>query len=679
MDITSAILAVILLSAAVACAEAQIPPEGPPIKWDDPLTMEQVPEKLMRPYSGPSNPGVDCSTLDGKVMAGYQGWFACEGDGAQRGWFHWEGNGGFEPGRLSVDYWPDVSELDKDELFETKFRHKDGRTAYVFSSYKRKTVLRHVKWMRDYGIDGVYIQRFTAEVSRPLGLRQATTVIKHVREGAHLYGRTYAVMYDTGFDEKSIQRMLDDMEDLRDCMGLFKDAKYLKHDGKPVIAIWGLGFSHRKGDSGQIFEFFRRLKEMGFTTLAGVPIDWRRQARETSGFKDILQYVDIISPWATGSYDSNSFPDVPAKRWAPDREWCAREKKDYLPVLFPGFSWHNMYPYDKLDRIPRQGGWFFWQQFLAAKKAGIRMVYVAMFDEVDEGTAVFKVTNDPPEGRFLTYEGLPSDHYLRLMGAGTRLIRGDEEVNFDLVPRLEYFKGNATLSEDRLKELKERFKKLPIGIVQDGAGRSIRWINDNGFAKLKEVNWEDMLDEKRFNPDTYPLVVNGGGEGFQDTVKEKGDVISALRKYLRAGGMLVCMTDGVFPFYYPGEGKAAAALGVPAGMEFEELKDSARASFAVDTKRLNGLPAGIRLKKKPDGWRPARPELPGKLDTYLPLIRLVDDGGKYYGDAAAYVEYKSGELEGARVLYLWANTVQQIEADDLYYALFGFISDVVKK
>ena len=49
-----------------------------------------------------------------------------------------------------------------------------------------------------------------------------------------------------------------------------------------------------------------------------------------------------------------------------------------------------------------------------------------MFDEVDEGTAIYKVANVTPVGRyFVTYEGLPSDYYLRLTGAATRMIRGD--------------------------------------------------------------------------------------------------------------------------------------------------------------------------------------------------------------------------------------------------------------
>jgi len=52
-----------------------------------------------------------------------------------------------------------------------------------------------------------------------------------------------------------------------------------------------------------------------------------------------------------------------------------------------------------------------------------------MFDEVDEGTAIFKVTNTPPsQAHFVTFEGLPSDWYLRLVGEGTRLLREKRPV-----------------------------------------------------------------------------------------------------------------------------------------------------------------------------------------------------------------------------------------------------------
>jgi len=32
---------------------------------------------------------VDATTIRGKVMCGYQGWFRCPGDAANMGWVHW--------------------------------------------------------------------------------------------------------------------------------------------------------------------------------------------------------------------------------------------------------------------------------------------------------------------------------------------------------------------------------------------------------------------------------------------------------------------------------------------------------------------------------------------------------------------------------------------------------------
>ena len=78
-----------------------------------------------------------------------------------------------------------------------------------------------------------------------------------------------------------------------------------------------------------------------------------------------------------------------------------------------------------------------WQQAVEAKRAGAEMTYVAMFDEVDEGTAIFKASNQPPvgESEFMTYEGLPPDHYLWLTGEIGKMLRRSGGTDFSLPKR----------------------------------------------------------------------------------------------------------------------------------------------------------------------------------------------------------------------------------------------------
>ncbi|MDB6138363.1 MAG: hypothetical protein JWO94_1435 [Verrucomicrobiaceae bacterium] len=396
--------------------------------------LEATIAKTMVPYTGKSVPGIDPSTLTGKVMCGYQGWFNCEGDGANRSWVHWtKGKGIPSPANVKVDLWPDVSELGADEKFDTAFHHRDGSTAQVFSSYQKPTVLRHFQWMRDYGIDGVFVQRFVAGARSPSFQLHNNAVLANCREGANLHGRTYALMYDlSGLGADKIDEVMDDWRNLRTRMRLCDDPAYLHYKGKPVVAVWGIGFNDKRAytldDCRRLIEF---LKKDGCTVMIGVPTYWREQKNDTvtdASLHDIMALADIISPWTVGRFGSVAQAAKHAEKVVrPDIAWCADHHLDYLPVLFPGFSWQNMY--GSKNAIPRLKGEFMWAQFRALKQAGAGMLYVAMFDEVDEGTAIFKCTNDvPTESPFVTYEGLSPDYYLKLTGAGGKMLRGELPV-----------------------------------------------------------------------------------------------------------------------------------------------------------------------------------------------------------------------------------------------------------
>ena len=153
----------------------------------------------LAPYNGPTARGVDTSTLTGKVMVGYQGWFNCEGDGADLGWTHWAKNRAkiLTPENVSVDLWPDVSEFAPEELFTTGFQLSSGKPAAVFSSFRRETVLRHFRWMREHGLDGTFVQRFANGLEKGPVTHPKDVVLANCRdEAANCEGRAYAVMYD---------------------------------------------------------------------------------------------------------------------------------------------------------------------------------------------------------------------------------------------------------------------------------------------------------------------------------------------------------------------------------------------------------------------------------------------------------------------------------------------------
>lgn len=429
-------LAVVALGLACARPSGQA---GQGVDSPAGLTREQVIAQTMKPYDGSRVKGVDPSTLTGKVMCGYQGWYTCPGDGSDRGWFHW-GSSGFGPGNCSIDLWPDVSELDQEEKYPTPFTHADGSTAYAFSSYNRKTVLRHFAWMRDYGIDGVFVQRFAVQTFTPVALNHLNTVLASCREGANRYGRTYAVMYDlSGLGAGQMERVIEDWKLLVDRMKLTRDpadGAYLHHRGRPVVGVWGIGFNDNRRytleECAKLVDFLKNDKEYGgCTVMIGVPTGWRTldlDALPDRTLRRIALEADIISPWTVGRYRSpQEAREYARTRLKADLAWCRTRGKDYLPVVFPGFSWHNMIPSSKLNVIPRLKGRFLWEQYAADVESGATMVYQAMFDELDEGTAILKCTNDPPVGAssFITYEGLPSDHYLWLAGQGGRLLRGE--------------------------------------------------------------------------------------------------------------------------------------------------------------------------------------------------------------------------------------------------------------
>jgi hypothetical protein len=388
---------------------------------------------------------VDASTLDGKVLFGYQGWFNCAGDGApENGWRSWA-RGVPSAETLTVDMYPDLSEFDRDELCAVPGMTIGGKQAYLSSAWNPKTVSRHFRWMKEYGLDGVLIQRFVTNIARKRA--SGDVVLKNILKAAAESGRVIAIEYDvTGSNLATFaDTMKEDWKYLVDDLKVTAHPGYLRHKGKPVLSIWGPGLHedrhvpHDPAVALQMIEWFRAQapEKYRVTYMGGTPSRWRtltNDARPEPGWSGVYQSMDVVQPWTPGRYRNSESVD----KWkddmlVPDLALAKKNQQIYMPVVFPGFSWYNLKRESTKNAIPRNRGEFIWRQAYNAKVAGATVLKIAMFDEVNEGTAMFKIAarrqDAPDQGYWLTLDAdgtaLPSDWYLRIAGEITRMFHGE--------------------------------------------------------------------------------------------------------------------------------------------------------------------------------------------------------------------------------------------------------------
>ncbi|MGN6554793.1 MAG: glycoside hydrolase family 71/99-like protein [Verrucomicrobiota bacterium] len=397
------------------------------------------------------SPASQFPSYEGRIMCGYQGWFRAEGDGSERGWAHYGAKGEFGPVNCTVDLWPDVSEYAK--TYPTSFKLGDGSAAPVFSSWDESTVELHFRWMRNYGIDGVFMQRFYGATRTEKSRAENRVILGHALKASQKYGRALAVMYDlSGLNPgEDCESIIQDWKELVDDLKLTSQGTnqtYLYHRGKPLVAIWGLGFPDRpyKIRNIGIEKLIKFLKNDpqygGCSIMLGVPTYFRTLRADTvadSYLHEIIAQADVVMPWMVGRFSESLYGEMNRyqAQVEADLAWCSQRKVDYAPCVYPGFSWHNLSKgRDPFNAIPRLKGRFYWRLLTTAIESGAKMIYVAMFDEIDEGTAIFKCSNEPPENqppaKFLTYEGLPSDHYLWLTGQAGQMLRHEIPLNKEL-------------------------------------------------------------------------------------------------------------------------------------------------------------------------------------------------------------------------------------------------------
>ncbi|MEU4240087.1 discoidin domain-containing protein [Actinoplanes sp. NPDC026619] len=422
----------------------------------------------------------------GKISVGYQGWFACPGDGAPiGGWWHWSRDR-FQPPsttNTTIVSWPDTRDFT--HVYPTAYPNLgDGRAAALFSSYDQQTVDTHFGWMRTYGIDTAALQRFN-----PVGDEGPTrdAMAQKVRTAAEATGRKFYVMYDvSGWSNMQSELKTDWTTKMS---AHTASSAYARENGKPVVCVWGFGFDddNHNFSPAACLDVVNWLKAQGCYVIGGVPTYWREGKNDSrTGYLDVYHAFHMLSPWMVGRTG-----DLDGLDWfftnvnTPDQADCNSHGIDYQPCVLPG----------DLSAGHRRHGDFYWRSLYNMVRLGAQGLYVSMFDEFNEGNQIAKTAEtaaDVPAGagiRALDEDGTrcDADYYLRLTTDGGRMLKG--QIALTAVRPTSPTIGAATgnLAAGKVVSASSTNGGFPAANAVDGNAASY-WESSGAFPQWLQVD-----------------------------------------------------------------------------------------------------------------------------------------------------------------------------------------------
>lgn len=448
------------------------------------------------------------NTMTGKIFCGYQGWFNCKGDGSPLdGWVHW-GRNAADPENLTFEVWPDVTDYQPSSLFQSGFAALgNGQPAKLFSSYKEDVIDTHCSWMKKYGIDGLALQRFLGPVLSSAAIKEnRDSVAARLQRAAEKHGTLYYLMYDMAPDD--VAGFKGDFLHMENDIKFMDSPNYATQDGKPVICLWGIGFEGRDCNlcADNSLELISWLKGKGYYIIGGVNNYWDDiSGQYDAAYKKVYKELDMISPWTPGRYRHVGEADAwKINQLIPEKNKCDELGVDYQPVVFSGFAWSNWNGGDQ-NSYPRHKGEFLWTQIENIVNLDIPFIYVAMFDEYDEGTNIMKMADSylqvPSDQYFLTSSAdgtyISSDFYLRLVGKGSRVLKGLDPVTTNVtIPYSEgpvYFRTSIEPGYDAMPNWTNTEDDLGVSNVSN---LKCSYIRENAYTGNYSIKFEGTDDSE---------------------------------------------------------------------------------------------------------------------------------------------------------------------------------------
>ncbi|MBN1507314.1 MAG: hypothetical protein JW955_10735 [Sedimentisphaerales bacterium] len=459
-----------------------------------------------------------------------------------------------------------------------------------------------------------------------------------ILDGCKRHGLKACIYYETVARPKTADAAAQDI--LRVLNKYGSHEAHLKVDGKPVVFIYGRAVGEL-GLTGWLEA--ARLIKVGYKDGAVILGDQFSYGAarvfdglhtyNTAGSLAGLS-LDAVDKWAPGTYQG----------WV---QLADQAGKISTITVIPGYD-------DTKIRTPglavaRFEGELYRIQWQRAIEADPHWVLITSFNEWHEGSEI------EPSVEF-------GQKYIDL----TTEFAGQ----FKAAPRSPHVvTAQSGITQQEKDRLRDSLSKTPIAVLPGAESMAFWWLLDIGVEPVT-LTWEQVVGND-LTAAGYPVLLYCAGETYRRTVRETGDVDAALVRYLQAGGCLVALPSGPWPFYYDETGKAvnqSYRFGLSLRSGWEHPSEGAELSFVQCDGRLPHVPERFPFPTSGDlRWRPFQAT---NHVEYSPLLRLRNRIGDSLGDAVVCARPSTG----GRVAYLWFELLKGPYAEPLLYDLFTFLA-----
>ncbi len=558
-----------------------------------------------------------------KVLAFYYPWYGNpDTPGGSGRWTGWKG-----------------ADPDRKEIENTA--HYPALGAY--DSHAPQVIARHCRWANEAGVDGFIVSWWGHDSYTDRAMPQILDECGKAELDVTIY-------YETVPDPKNADSAAEDV--LKVVQRYADHPAWLRVDGKPVVLVYG----RAAGEIG-LKGWLEAIAQINRRYTSEVALIGDRMSRSAARvFDGIHTYNTAGILRGKSPQEVRQWAEVTYTDWVGTAEAFSRISS--LTVI-PGYDDTKIrQPGLKVERFD---GELYRAQWEEAIEANPDWVLVTSWNEWYEGSDI------EPSVEF-------GEQYLKLTAQYSRRFKEKSAS----VPTPKGKKPSQPLSRQALG----RLARAQVGLLPDGESAAV-WTLVRNPLNLKALSWPEVTQLSKSTPDTMPVLIATGDETYRQTVDRPGDVDEGIRRYLGRGGFLVVLPAGPMPFHYNRQRQpvgSSSRFGLPLSVSgkgggWEEPPQDVELKFVQPDRHLPSLPQSFPFPEQGDlRWRPfVRSEVAGE-HRYVPLLELRDDSGKHYGDAAAFVQYKSGPLAGAKVLYVWFGLVNASRADSLVNDVLRFVA-----